>query len=391
METARACMPQALLSLIGVKVVSNCGFVRWLLIRPRKGSIVTVLSIDGGGIRGIIPATILAFLESKLQERDGPESRLADYFDIVAGTSTGGLLATMITAPNEEKRPIYAAKDIVDFYLQHCPGLFPGCRLILIFAMFYRYSSINRSRHNLLKTFKNLFGPKYNGRYLRTLLREQLGELTIKETLTDLVIPAFDIKRLQPVIFTTTDVCIFSICILLPQVDAKINAHLLQILGQAKEKAYRNANLSDICIGTSAAPTYLPAHYFETIDEGGKVTSYDLIDGGVAANNPSQTLIAISHISSGILAGDSEYVQMDPLDSSKILVLSLGTGIVKQAHEYNAETAARWGLFGWVYKKGNIPLLDVFGDASSDMVDIHVSTLFQSLHTQNNYLRIQVV
>ncbi|KAL0380903.1 UNVERIFIED_CONTAM: Patatin-like protein 2 [Sesamum angustifolium] len=153
----------------------------------------------------------------------------------------------MITAPDEEKRPMYAAKDIVDFYLQHCPGLFPGC-----------------SRHNLLKTFKNLFGPKYNGRYLRTLLREQLG--------------------------------------------------------------------------TSAAPKFLPAHYFVTNDERGKVTSYDLIDGGVAANNP--TLIAISHISSGILAGDSEYVQMDPLDSSKILVLSLGTGIAKQAHEYNAETAA---------------------------------------------------
>ncbi|KAL0461481.1 UNVERIFIED_CONTAM: Patatin-like protein 2 [Sesamum latifolium] len=215
-------------------------------------------------------------------------------------------------------------------------------------------------RHNLLKTFKNLFGPKYNGRYLRTLLREQLGELTIKETLIDLVIPAFDINRLQPVIFTTTD---------------------------AKEKAYRNAKLPDICIGTSAAPTILPAHYFETKDERGKVTSYDLIDGGVAANNP--TLIALSHISSGILAGDSEYVQMDPLDSSKILVLSLGTGIAKRAHEYNAQTAARWGLFGWVYKKGNKPLLDVFCDASSDMVDIHISTLFQSLHTKNNYLRIQ--
>lgn len=55
---------------------------------------------------------------------------------------------------------------------------------------------------------------------------------------------------------------------------------------QAKEKAYRNAKLSDICISTSAAPTFLPAHYFETKDEQGKVTTYDLIDGGVAANNP---------------------------------------------------------------------------------------------------------
>ncbi|KAK6160757.1 hypothetical protein DH2020_004138 [Rehmannia glutinosa] len=282
---------------------------------PKKGSLVTVLSIDGGGVRGIIPATILAFLESKLQELDGPNSRLADYFDIVAGTSTGGLLATMIAAPNQEDRPLYAAKEIVDFYLEHCPSLFPGCK-------------------------------------------ELLCDLTIKDALTNLVIPAFDIKHLQPVIFTTKD---------------------------AKENTYRNAKLSDICIGTSAAPTFLPAHYFETKDEQGNVTTYDLIDGGVAANNP----VAISHISSGILAGDSEYVPMEPLDGNKMLVLSLGTGIAKQDEKYNAEAAAKWGLFGWVYKKGDTPLLDVFGDASSDMVDIHVSTFFQSLHTKKNYLRIQ--
>ncbi|KAH6761761.1 phospholipase A 2A [Perilla frutescens var. hirtella] len=310
---------------------------------PKKGSLVTILSIDGGGIRGIIPATFLAFLESKLQELDGSDARVADYFDIVAGTSTGGLLATMITAPNEQNRPMYAAEDIIDFYLQKCPTFFPGC-----------------NRHNLVKTFKNLFGPKYNGRCLRDLLRELLGDLTIKNTLTNLVIPAFDIKRLQPVIFTTKD---------------------------AKEKAYRDAKLSDICIGTSAAPTFLPAHYFEIEDLEGNVASYDLIDGGVAANNP--TLIAISQISNGILAGDSEYVEMEPLDSSRVLVLSLGTGIPKQAEKYNAEAAARWGLLGWVYKKGNTPLMDVFGDASSDMVDIHVSTLFQSMHTKKNYLRIQ--
>ncbi|EAZ07348.1 hypothetical protein OsI_29597 [Oryza sativa Indica Group] len=48
---------------------------------PSYGSIVTVLSIDGGGVRGIIPGTILAFLEEKLQELDGPEARLANYFD----------------------------------------------------------------------------------------------------------------------------------------------------------------------------------------------------------------------------------------------------------------------------------------------------------------------
>lgn len=55
---------------------------------------------------------------------------------------------------------------------------------------------------------------------------------------------------------------------------------------QAKENPCRDAKLSDICIGTSAAPTFLPAHYFEVEDEEGNAATYDLIDGGVAANNP---------------------------------------------------------------------------------------------------------
>ncbi|KAF3339440.1 patatin-like protein 2 [Carex littledalei] len=58
---------------------------------PSQGNIVTILSIDGGGVRGLIPAAILAFLESKLQELDGEDARIADYFDVISGTSTGGL------------------------------------------------------------------------------------------------------------------------------------------------------------------------------------------------------------------------------------------------------------------------------------------------------------
>ncbi|KAF9601667.1 hypothetical protein IFM89_021719 [Coptis chinensis] len=58
-------------------------------------------------------------------ELDGEEVRLADYFDVVAGTSTGGLIATMITAPDDNNRPLYATKDIVAFYLKHCPDIFP--------------------------------------------------------------------------------------------------------------------------------------------------------------------------------------------------------------------------------------------------------------------------
>jgi patatin-like phospholipase/acyl hydrolase len=95
---------------------------------PSYGSTVTVLSIDGGGVRGIIPGTILAFLEEKLQELDGPDARISDYFDVIAGTSTGGLVTAMLAAPDADGRPLFAAKDINDFYLKHCPSIFPTAR-----------------------------------------------------------------------------------------------------------------------------------------------------------------------------------------------------------------------------------------------------------------------
>ncbi|XP_057500789.1 patatin-like protein 2 [Actinidia eriantha] len=311
------------------------------------GKNVTVLSIDGGGIRGIIPGTILGFLESKLQKLDGLDARLADYFDVIAGTSTGGLVTTMLAAPNKNNRPLYAAKDINDFYFQHCPKIFP-----------------QRSGNNLINTVTSFFGavtgPKYDGKHLRTLVKELLGNTTVNQTLTDVVIPTFDIKRLQPVIFST---------------DA------------GNEDVSKNALLSDICLGTSAAPTYLPAYYFETKYENGQTRSYDLIDGGVAANNP--TLTAITHISRELLMGKFKFVDIKPMESRNMLVLSLGTGVPKQEPKYNAAAASKWGLLNWVFHNGATPILDVYGDASSDMVDIHVSTLFRSLQNEKNYLRIQ--
>ncbi|GLJ39133.1 hypothetical protein SUGI_0797600 [Cryptomeria japonica] len=89
------------------------------------GDMITILSIDGGGVRGIIPATILQFLEAELQKLDGPDVRLADYFDVIAGTSTGGLVTAMLTAPNKQNRPLFAARDIIQFYLEQCPSIFP--------------------------------------------------------------------------------------------------------------------------------------------------------------------------------------------------------------------------------------------------------------------------
>lgn len=102
--------------------------------------------------------------------------------------------------------------------------------------------------------------------------------------------------------------------------------------------------------------------------------------------------MAINYVSKQIMMGNFEFVDMVPLVSNRMLVLSLGTGIAKYEEKYSAAQASTWGALGWVwqYHNGATPIIDAFTDASSDMVDIHVSTLFQSLHSEKNYLRIQV-
>ncbi|XP_022149527.1 patatin-like protein 3 [Momordica charantia] len=314
----------------------------------RKGKMVTILSIDGGGIRGIIPGTILAFLESKLQELDGPEVRIANYFDIIAGTSTGGLVTTMLTAPNKDtNKPLYAAKDLVNFYLQHAPKIFP-------------------QRNHLFSSVVNLFGqvmgPKYDGKYLRSLVKELLGDMTLKQTLTNVVIPAFDIKLLQPVVFSSIE---------------------------ATWDELKNPKLIDVCISTSAAPTYLPTHEFQTKDSKGKTQTFNMVDGGVAANNP--TLTAITHAMKEINLSRrrSELLKIKPMETKRMLILSLGTGLAKNVGKYSASKAAKWGMLDWIYDGGATPIVDIFSDASADMVDYHISSFFQSSNSKENYLRIQ--
>ncbi|KAK2972362.1 hypothetical protein RJ640_014420 [Escallonia rubra] len=309
---------------------------------PACANLVTILSIDGGGIRGIIPGTILAFLESQLQELDGPEARLADYFDVIAGTSTGGLITAMLTAPDESNRPLYAAKDIKPFYLEHGPKIFPQTRCLF---------------GTLLK---ELTGPKYNGKYLHELLREKLGDTRLSHTLTNIVIPTFDIKNLQPTMFSTYKVKRY------PKLDAR---------------------LSDICISTSAAPTYLPAYNFKNLDKNGFAYEFNLIDDGVAANNPA--LVAINQVTKQILDEDPDLFPIKPMDYGRLLVISIGTGSSKGEKKYNAKMAGKWGLLGWLRHGDSTPLVDVFTQASQDMVDYHLSVVFQALHSEENYLRIQ--
>ncbi|XP_061341407.1 patatin-like protein 3 [Gastrolobium bilobum] len=318
-----------------------------VLPKYENQNLVTVLSIDGGGVRGIIPGVILAYLESQLQELDGEDARLADYFDVIAGTSTGGIVASMLASPNSKanNRPLFAAKDIVPFYLENSPKIFPQSRGI--FAP-------------LLEIVKALAGSKYDGKYLHELIRKTAGDTMLHQTLTNIVIPTFDIKKLEPTIFSSY---------------------------QMEDNPVLDVPISDICIATSAAPTYFPAHYFTKQDEQGRVIKeFNLIDGAVAANNP--TLVAIREVIKQLIK-KLDGTSINPLDYDRFLVLSIGTGSNRSEHKYNAKMVSKWGIISWILNSGSTPIIDCYSEASTDMVDYHNCVVFSALQSQDNYLRIQ--
>lgn len=311
---------------------------------PDFNRYITVLSIDGGGIKGILPAVILDYLESLLQELDGEQARLADYFDIIAGTSTGGLVTAMLTAPNQNNRPLYSGHGIKPFYLQNCPKIFPQTHSMFPFG----------------RLLKSLLGPLYDGKHLHSILTDELKHTKLSQAITNVIIPAFDIKRMQPVIFSTYE---------------------------AKRNPLLDANFSDICISTSAAPTFLPGHEFVTRDEDGNFREYNLIDGGVAANNP--TLIAITEVTRQMFDSNVDFFRMKPIDYPRLLTISIGTGAARIDEKFDVKKAKKWGMVDWLLYGGTAPLLEIFSQASADMVDIHTSLIFQALQSENNYLRIQ--
>ncbi|KAJ8762415.1 hypothetical protein K2173_007575 [Erythroxylum novogranatense] len=303
-----------------------------------RGTIISVLSIDGGGVRGIIPATILTFLEAELQRLDGKEARIADYFDVIAGTSTGGLMTAMLTAPNDQNRPLFSAPEIVDFYLNNCPQIFPKdwCPDFASIVHLFR-------------------GPKYDGKNLHKIVREKLGDKRLSQTLTNVAITSFDIKCLMPVIFSSFEV---------------------------QHESENDVNLSDVCIGTSAAPTYFPPYYFAT-----DKSQFNLVDGGLAANNP--TYVAMNEVMKEITEGKDQYRNIKATDFRRFVVVSLGTGSTRNVNRLSVDETSNWGSVEWMIHGGQTPIINCYMEASSDMVDIQMTNLFHALHSEKNYLRIQ--
>ncbi len=275
----------------------------------------TVLSLDGGGIRGIISATILAGLEERL---DGP---LADHVDLVAGSSTGGILALGLVLPDASGRPKHTAEDIVGFYREQGPKIF------------------HRPWHHVLTSLAGLAEERYPSQPIEAVLKRFFGDHRLSEvdpaTMPELLIPSYDLRGRTPYFFKTV---------------------------RAREDPDRRDHpFWEVARATSAAPTY-----FEPVkvEVPGQPQPRVLIDGGVVVNNPAMSALAevLSHHPPGTRGS---------LDD--VLVVSIGTG---SGHEpYTFEEVRGWGLASWAK-----PLLESMFDGVSDATDYHLEHLLGHGH-----------
>lgn len=189
-----------------------------------------ILSIDGGGIKGLYSASILASFEAKTGKR------ITDHFDMICGTSTGGLIAIGLASG-------MSAQSLVDLYVKKGSEIFPTSNNALI-----------RRFQNSYKTIKQiLFSNKHSVRPLRGILEELFEEKTMKDANNLLCIPSFNLTNGQPKVFKKSGV-------------------------QTENFVDESIKLVDIALATSAAPSYFPIH---------EHNGFLYTDGGVWANNPS--------------------------------------------------------------------------------------------------------
>lgn len=221
-----------------------------------------ILAIDGGGIRGLIPAIVLAELERQLQHSD-PAATLSKHFDLIAGTSTGGLIALGLTTPGTDGEPALDPAGMIELYSG------PEAQEIFERPPLERLPGIGH--------ISDLLDPRYSLDGLQRALERRFGDRTVSEALTGVLVPAYDMHDRTPRFFKPWN-----------------------------EEA-KTTRAVDAGLATSAAPTYFPA---KRLGDGA------LVDGGVFVNNPTiaATIEALKR------------TEGEPLGAEDLLVVSLGTG-----------------------------------------------------------------
>jgi hypothetical protein len=103
-----------------------------------------------------------------------------------------------------------------------------------------------------------------------------------------------------------------------------------------------------------------------------------------------QALIATSRLTNHVFGDNPDFLPIDPRQYYRFLVISLGTCSGKMEKKYDSKMATKWGVFGWVFRGASRPIVDAFLQANASMIDFHLASYYGALHSEENYLRIQV-
>ncbi len=281
---------------------------------------IFVLSIDSGGIRGIIPALILEDVEQSILQKHKIQMKpLHTIFDLICGTSSGGLTAMLLSSPVSSPittldlhRPM-TPREIVETYETLGSEVFPSGRFRII---------------------GHAFTGKYSATALEKLLKTTFGNQTNEAFLTNLLVPSYDNERKTPHLFTSVG----------------------GTEGVPTESEDNQFYLRDIARATTALPTYFsPALVHNT--SGSK--AFSLSDGSVFAHNPS--LIAYSRI-----------MELFP-EVDEIHMLSLGTAPPRKLFVH--KKIRDWGFVDWVNPAKGVPIYDLYSHAHDGIMDHYMKHL----------------
>ncbi|HUX49870.1 MAG TPA: patatin-like phospholipase family protein [Spirochaetia bacterium] len=267
---------------------------------------VTVLTIDGGGIRGLLPAIVLREIRRRLAnlQEHRPFFRL---FDLIAGTSTGALIALALSLPNESGAERFAVTDLVELYERRGTEIFPP--------------SFRSALHTAVQAFRH----KYSAEPFERLLLDVFGEESLQSAATNLLITSFDTEAMQP---------------------HCMKRHLNRRDWVDDADYY----MRDVARASAAAPTYFPPAHIGPIGDAEK--KFSLIDGAMFANNPS----GLAYV---------ESTKIYP-EESEFLILSLGTGDPQQGYRY--EEVHSWGYLEWVNPMKGFPIGAIMSAGQSEAV-----------------------
>ena len=293
---------------------------------------IRILSLDGGGIRGIITCVILKYIEEQLQKLDNPTAKIGDYFDLIAGTSTGGILASILLFPDNNKKAKYSVETALDLYAKRGETIFN--------VTFWQH---------IINPF-GLFNEKISQKSLEKQLNEVFGTLQIKDFIKPSLITSYDIFQRRAKFFTS----------------------------HTANSELENFYVKDVCRATSAAPTYFEPTQIKSLYG----QEFTLIDGGVYANNPALCAYAEARKIefSKVLNNPSK---PDFPDINDMIIVSVGTGEVLKPYTYKQFQNA--GKVKWIQ-----PLIDILLSANVETTDYHVKKMYETLGPRNekNYYRL---